>query len=71
MNMSGSNLGSECEDKLENPSSVRINFETVSITEILKMLFTNYVYVCILLSITFLYYIVAGITYWAPNYLLE
>jgi sugar phosphate permease len=71
MNLSGSNLGSECEDKLENPSSVRINFETVSITEILKMLFTNYVYVCILLSITFLYYIVAGITYWAPNYLLE
>jgi len=62
MNLSGSNLGSECEDKLENPSSVRINFETVSITEILKMLFTNYVYVCILLSITFLYYIVAGIT---------
>ena len=69
MNLSGSNLGSECEDKLENPSP-RINFETVSITEILKMLFTNYVYVCILLSITFLYYIVAGITYWAPNYLL-
>jgi|LakMenEpi03Aug12_release.lakeMendotaPanAssembly.Ray.scaffolds.fasta_scaffold2211355_1 sugar phosphate permease len=70
MNLSGSNLGSECEDKLENPSP-RINFETVSITKILEMLFTNYVYVCILLSITFLYYIVAGITYWAPNYLLE
>lgn len=70
MNLSGSNLGSKCEDKLENPSP-KINFETVSITEIFKMLFTNYVYVCILLSITFLFYIVAGITYWAPNYLLE
>jgi hypothetical protein len=68
MDLSSSNLGSDYEDKLESPRS-KINFETLTLSEILGMLFTNYVYVCILLSITSLYYIVAGITYWAPNYL--
>ena len=44
--------------------------EKMTLFEILKTLFLNQEYICILLSITFLYYIVAGITYWAPNYLV-
>ena len=59
----------ESEDA-DDASSIQDSSEELSLLQILKKLMRNREFVFILITITIIYYVVAGIQYWTTSYMI-